>query len=145
MFVRRIVWAGGLAAAMLTGATAAVAQPGPAAAVDAVQSQALTNQLEASLSKVGCSSSAADDIDVIQSVIAKSGAQPTTAQQALKMLRVWPRLCGDQALAALTVEQSVTVALEDSQAPSAGDIGGPPINGPPTYLPSAGASDYVAP
>jgi hypothetical protein len=136
---------GGIAAVSLAGTVAWGAPVG----ADPAQVQALTNELESSLSKVGCGASASDDVNLIQSVIAKSGVQPEAAREALKLLRVWPKLCGDQALAALTVEQSVTVALEDSQEPSAGMISGPPI-GPPVPLLNQnggprGNTEYVSP
>lgn len=124
-------------------ATSAAAKPTP---LDPGQVQSLTGQLETALDTAGCSASTAQDITVIESTIGQSGAQPGVAEAALKLVRDWSKLCASAGPAVASVDQTIALAIENTETPAAGaPIGaGVPIGGPLVFVNRDGA-DYVTP
>ncbi|MGH6958839.1 MAG: hypothetical protein ACREEW_19420 [Caulobacteraceae bacterium] len=138
----RVLIVGVAAAALACLAAPANAKP---AAPDPALVQGLETQLQSALDAVGCSASTAEDIATVESAIAASGAQPETAQEALRILLAWPKLCSAARPAVASVNQTIILALANTETPTAGFTGaGIPIGGPPTFIGRDGA-DYNHP
>lgn len=111
--------------------------------IDPTKVQSLVGQIEAALSQLGCSATAAQDITTIQSTIATSGASPSEAEAALEVVQTSKDLCPAAAIAVASVDKTIELALAGG-GPAAGPGGGAPIGGPAAYV-SGGGSNYAVP
>jgi hypothetical protein len=114
-----------------------------AAPVDPGRVQTLAGQIENALVQLGCGATAQAEVAQIQSTIATSGADPFVARAALRVVQSYSGLCGSDAAAVASVDQTISQALEGSTIPQAGGPGGgSPIGSPPAFV-SGGGSDYL--
>ncbi len=136
---RLIAGAAIVATSALFGASQAQAQ------TDRVESQAvrtLVSQLDADLARLGCDASLQEYVSVLQATVATSGADPSTVEEALRLVEATPSLCVGARPALADLDRTVSDSIGGAYyATSNGPGPGSPI-GPPGSDSAGGGSDY---
>ena len=105
--------------------------------IEQTKIQALATQIQAALSRVGCSATTEQEIVAVEDVITASGATPQEAQAALALAHSFQGLCGEDSAALGAVSHTIFVAVSRSDPAGApiGSLGfGGPTGAPPIYV-----------